>query len=354
MIWTLDVSGTQMLITIKLTSFAFDYADSFLNQNNDTLTKSMELPSFLSWLGYVYFFPSFLTGPVVSYKQYSRFTNDPKDLPPNNLDITSKALTVVGTSFLYVIGMYFGRYFPVVYMTTQEFTTRNTFLYRLLYASICIFIIRCKFYFAWTFSYACFIACGITTDSNVNNTNDANNNAIVIDTANSPDFGINVKPLEIELAQNIYQITNNWNMCTNEWLKEHIYKRAITLKYSKQQSTYITNTVAALWHGFYPGYLLTFLFGGTVTELGRRIRTNIRPYFVNSYYVKMLYDVLCIITMWILMPYLGLPFQLYSFGMSMSAWYNMYFIGHVILLISVVMLYVIPQPLPEQMHTKTE
>jgi lysophospholipid acyltransferase len=337
MIWSIDVSGTQMLITIKLTSFAFEYADSFENESSSTHKNPIEVPSFLYWMGYIYFFPSFLTGPVISYNQYIAFiTNYTNTIYPESDVILPKALNIAKLSFLYVITMYLGRNFKMLYMTTVEFATNYNILQRLLYSIVTSFIIRCRFYFAWTFSYACFIACGLTTDPHVN--------SLMMSTTTTTDnsIGLNVNPLSIEFAQNIYELTNNWNICTNEWLKEHIYKRAVKMNFSKQKSTYITNFVSAIWHGFYPGYMLSFIFTGMVTEIGRRIRSNIRPYFLHSKYVKILYDIICIISMCILLAYLGIPFQVYSFSLSFKAWYNLYFIGHLMLIGGIGLLYFVP------------
>jgi lysophospholipid acyltransferase len=163
--------------------------------------------------------------------------------------------------------------------------------------------------------------------------------------SSQPEIGLNVNILEIETAQNIYQITNNWNICTNEWLKDHIYKRSIILGFKKQHSTYITNIVSALWHGFYPGYIITFVTGGMLTELGRLIRSQIRPYFLlknetNFDIVKQIYDIICLFMVTILMAYTTVPFQVFGFWETYAIWYNLYFVGHILMGIAVVLLFI--------------
>jgi lysophospholipid acyltransferase len=168
------------------------------------------------------------------------------------------------------------------------------------------------------------------------------------------EVGLNVNILSIETAQNIYEITNNWNICTNEWLKDHIYKRALTIGYSKQTATYVTNVVSATWHGFYPGYIITFVTGGMLTELGRRIREQIRPHFLETNYQtmtnpmlfglpisrvpKIFYDCVCYITTMVLMAYTTVPFQVFGLYETFAIWKNLYFIGHILMTLSVILL----------------
>lgn len=57
---------------------------------------------------------------------------------------------------------------------------------------------------------------------------------------------------------------NNWNIGTNRWLREIIYERV-----PKRHGTLLTFCLSALWHGFYPGYYVTFASGAVLVMAAR-------------------------------------------------------------------------------------
>lgn len=327
MIWSMDIAGVQMLLTIKLTSYAFEYSDRYSDQLQQM--NCCELPNIIEWYGYVYFFPSFLVGPTISFDNYRTFINSNREISSDTFKLGIYKLI---PAMLLLMILYCKRYFPIEYMMSDEFS-QCSFYTKIWYLILSQFIIRCKYYFAWTFSYACYLVCGVNEIVNGKQT------------VSIPEVGLNVNILEIETAQNIYQITNNWNICTNEWLKDHIYKRSIILGFKKQHSTYITNIVSALWHGFYPGYIITFVTGGMLTELGRLIRSQIRPYFLSKNeskfdILKKMYDMICLFMVITLMAYTTVPFQVFGFWETYAIWYNLYFVGHIFMGIAVVLLFI--------------
>jgi lysophospholipid acyltransferase len=84
--------------------------------------------------------------------------------------------------------------------------------------------------------------------------------------------------LKIELPENSKMLIDSWNMKTNVWLRECVYKR-VTPKGQKAgfQSSMLTYLTSAIWHGVSPGYYLTFLLGGFLTTVARLARSTIRP-----------------------------------------------------------------------------
>jgi hypothetical protein len=75
--WT----SPQMLLTIKITSFAWAYYDAHRPKGAPPLLASQEqraitrLPSLLEYYSYVFFFAGFLTGPIAEYREYAEFTD---------------------------------------------------------------------------------------------------------------------------------------------------------------------------------------------------------------------------------------------------------------------------------------
>jgi hypothetical protein len=96
--WTLDFTGPQMILTIKLFTFAFDCHDGFSAKKDDSASKDdvraqvtaavfpalfyhvtvlqfriSTLPNPLEFLSFVYFFPAFLGGPAFEYRRFADF-----------------------------------------------------------------------------------------------------------------------------------------------------------------------------------------------------------------------------------------------------------------------------------------
>ena len=75
----------------------------------------------------------------------------------------------------------------------------------------------------------------------------------------------NVNPWVIETAQNSRAYLENWNMNTNKWLRNYVYLR-VTPKGKKPgfRASLATFATSAFWHGFYPGYYLSFVFAAFI------------------------------------------------------------------------------------------
>lgn len=54
-------------------------------------------------------------------------------------------------------------------------------------------------------------------------------------------------------------------MGTNRWLRLVVYDRV------KTNATVLTYALSAFWHGFYPGYYLTFASGALFTFAARKV-----------------------------------------------------------------------------------
>jgi lysophospholipid acyltransferase len=80
----------------------------------------------------------------------------------------------------------------------------------------------------------------------------------------------NVNPWGIETAQNTRAYLENWNINTNHWLRNYMYLR-VTPRGKKpgfraSMATFITS---AFWHGFYPGYYLTFILASFLQTVAK-------------------------------------------------------------------------------------
>lgn len=62
----------------------------------------------------------------------------------------------------------------------------------------------------------------------------------------------NTNVLSCEFAQSLKQLTENWNIGANHWLRHYVYLRSAHLGSAK--STMVTYAISAMWHGFHPGF----------------------------------------------------------------------------------------------------
>lgn len=72
--------------------------------------------------------------------------------------------------------------------------------------------------------------------------------------------------LLLQLSTNMREAISCWNLGTNQWLRYIVYDRT-----PPKYSTALTFALSAVWHGFYPGYYLTFATGALMVTAGRKV-----------------------------------------------------------------------------------
>lgn len=322
-LWTVDISGVMMLLVIKLTSYSCDVVR--LRKNNINSVSTFGFWNWIEWFGYIFYFPILLTGPTLSFEEYKNVSSSNEDDPAlkeieSENEQSNALLTSLGTFILLIIGM---KFFQATYLCGDAFGGRSFFA-KLCIMYITIFLIRCKYYFAWSFSKASCIASGVNTIA-----------------------ATNVNIVNVETATNLRTVLSNWNICSANWLKQYVYMRVIEEKYSATIAIFMTNLVSACWHGFYPGYYLTFFSSGLLTELGKSIRKKITPFFSESNFA---YNILCTLSVSFMLAYMAIPFQVFGISETYYAWKNLYFIGHILMIICACVVYLIPNNRPSTLH----
>jgi len=71
--------------------------------------------------------------------------------------------------------------------------------------------------------------------------------------------------ISLQFGLNLRESIEHWNKGTNHWLRLIVYERA------KTNATLWTYALSAFWHGFYPGYYLTFANGALFTFAARTV-----------------------------------------------------------------------------------
>lgn len=316
--WRATGTGVLMIVAIKLTTFVWNYYDGCVEKKSelreDFRNNSVNyLPSLLEWMGWIYFLPGFLSAPITTFKEHTNYIHDTKqlssiDTPDNNLRIIFYT-SAMWCAFIYVLGM---KFLPLDYILTSEFV-QNGILSRMLYLYVSFTCLRCRYYFAWILAEFAFIESGANKYCSHQ--------------------GKNVNILDIEFPDSPRQILNSWNVSTNEWLKNSVYLRAKSHNLGEMYAIVLTNVVSAVWHGFYPGYYLTFLFGGLSTYTHRLVRKHVSPRFGGGTWFNIISMVVCVL----MINTIGLPFVFYTVTKTLKAWNNIYWIGIAFVFIGLVL-----------------
>jgi lysophospholipid acyltransferase len=154
---------------------------------------------------------------------------------------------------------------------------------------------------------------------------------ILLHTNLLPDHLENVNPLGIELAQNSRAYLDNWNKNTNKWLRNYIYLRVTPAgKKPGFRATLATFLTSAFWHGFYPGYYLSFLLAAFIQTVAKNFRRHLRPFFFtpdgkSATKWKIYYDLLGYVATQLAFCFTTAPFVILGWNDSLKCWARVYF-----------------------------
>ena len=339
----IDITGAQMVLCMKLTSFAWNVYDGWLPESQlSEFQKDRAIrqhPDFVDFLAYAFYFPSVLTGPSYDYAEFQRWIdlsmfdvtiNDPvkgrrkKRRIPRSGRVAALKL-VQGIAWI-VLWIKITSYFSVPFAQSPAFKS-EPFLYRVLYLTVLGFTYRLKYYGAWSISEGACILSGLGFNGKTKDGRYKWNRVQ------------NVDPYAFETGQNTHVLLEAWNMNTNKWLKNYVYLR-VTPKGRKPGflSTMATFLTSAMWHGTQPGYYLTFATGAFYQSLGKLFRRKIRPIFMLSDGItpgpyQPYSDIITWLVTHIGFGYLVQPFVLLEFGASLKLWSSVYFYGHIFIAI---------------------
>jgi lysophospholipid acyltransferase 1/2 len=125
--------------------------------------------------------------------------------------------------------------------------------YRFVYFYLSANSRRLYYYTAWTLSDAVHNASGFGFNG--------------LDESGKPKWDLlnNVNIFALETATNIKGIIDNWHIQTSQWLRVIAFER---LPSGKTLGVFV---LSAFWHGFYPGYYITFLMGACLVYIGRGV-----------------------------------------------------------------------------------
>lgn len=324
---TVEITGAQMVLVMKLSTFTWNVYDGHHRTKSEldayqSSTSVSQLPSLLEFLSYCFFFPCLLVGPAITFKDYMRFVQRDNSSHPNQFKDSFKAL-FLGFAFAGIVGVY-GSTWSYEKMVEDNFL-KKSWIQRFLHVQISGFMARSRYYLVWLFAQASVTISGCGHNP----------------TTQKSDIGQNIDITQIELAQNYKGVFDHWNMKTNIWLRETVYKRVSELTSDESDekkkvnkpgfgSTMATFAASAAWHGPLPAYFFVFLSGGVLQALARSIRRSIRPFFLrpSTLPLKQFYDFISLIITQTNLNYLVIPFVLLDLKKSWIAYTSVGFYGH--------------------------
>jgi len=329
---TLDVTGPLMIMVQKVTALAYSIHDG--TEPDDKLTddqreqRCVQMPSWLEFYSYMFYFHGIMVGPMCFYADYKRFVegkNYRKD-PTTGvwMDVVTPPEETPSPLFPFLQKLvYTGlcAYVMMVIIPEQgsemlidpQWIASHGFFYRVWIMVKNIGWIRGKYYLAWVMADL------------------INNCAGLGYSGTDPKTGRekwslckNVDIRRLEMATSLKVNVESWNKLTALWLRRIVYDRV-----PSSINLYAVYFVSALWHGFYPGYYVTFFSVAFLTMAARKVRRNVRPFFQSSPQMAFLYDAITWTCTRIACPYLAAPFVFLSLRNTWTFYSSYFFFLHV-------------------------
>ncbi|KAI8595699.1 MBOAT, membrane-bound O-acyltransferase family-domain-containing protein [Dissophora ornata] len=329
--YKLDHTGPQMILTMKLTSWAFSVQDG--RRNPKELSKYQQehavttFPSLLQYLSYIFFFPGVLVGPTFEYMDYIRFIELSQFRDPKTGKIhwpAGRVLASMKTLFFSLIALaslaVFAPKMDALWTMDPAFKTLN-FLQRFGYVMLAAFAARFKYYAVWKMAEGACVLAGFGYNGQDPKTGKSR-----------WDASSNIDILNYETGQSVKALSDSWNKGTNRWLRNSVYLRVVKPGAKPGLiETFSTFAVSALWHGFYPGYYLLFASAAFALTAGKLLRAHLRPRFVSATTGKtpLWYNLAGTVITQMTINYMSMPFLILTLKDSLELWKDLYFVVHI-------------------------
>lgn len=182
-------------------------------------------------------------------------TRKQRKIPQSGTPATIKA--VIGLIWIFMF-LKFAKWYNTDLVLGEQYMQYG-FLRRIWLLEMLGFATRMKYYGVWYLTEGACILSGLGYKGIDTKTGKVNWNRLQ-----------NVNPWGIESAQNSRAYLENWNMNTNHWLRNYMYLR-VTPKGKKPgfRASLATFVTSAFWHGFYPGYYLTFVLAAFLQTIAK-------------------------------------------------------------------------------------
>ncbi|KAK1321893.1 hypothetical protein QJS10_CPA03g02052 [Acorus calamus] len=347
----IDATGALMVLTLKVISCAINYNDGLLKEEGlreaQKKYRLIQCPSIIEYVGYCLCCGSHFAGPVYEMKDYLDWTEE-KGLwsrsggpSPSPYGATLRAIVQAGICmgmYLYLGALYpLSRFNEPIY---QEWG----FWHRLWYQYMSGFTARWKYYFIWSISESSIIISGLGFSG----------------WSGSPpkaqwDRAKNVDILGVELATSSVQLPAVWNIQVSTWLRYYVYERLITKgKKPGFLQLLATQTVSAVWHGLYPGYMIFFVQSALMIAGSRVIYRWQQGIPEKMGLFKNLLSLMNFFYTILVLNYSCIGFQVLSLNETLGSYKSVYYVGTVIPVVLILLSYIIKPARPSKLKARKE
>lgn len=279
---TYDITWTMphCVLTLRLIGLAFDVSDgqrpeSELSSSNKKSCLKTK-PNLLEVAGFTYFPGSFLVGPQFSFRRYSSFINGEFN---KYTGFASAGVKRALAGFAYLaVNVIGGGYLPDEYLYSDEFPADHNIFSRIFLLGIWSRITLYKYISIWLLAESVAICFGLTF-----NGLDETGKALW-------DGCANIKLLIFENTRRFQHYIDSFNVQTNHWVAEYIYKRLKFLN-NRYYSQFGALFFLALWHGFHSGYYLCFFIEFSVIVCERQVRLNDLFFDILNFYIDFIFQI---------------------------------------------------------------
>lgn len=295
MSWAPDFTAPQMVLTIKMTAYAFAVHDGVIvassekSDDNDCVTTDVKAgdgkeqklsltprmkeycvrnqPNIVEFFGWTYFAPGLLAGPAVEYADYAKYVDGSmfasvpgRRVPFSVGEVLKRVLyTAVFLAVMLTLSEY-GYSWATRVILDGKVAENGGFAYLSLRLILCGTIQRSKYYVAWMMGEIACLTAGISFSGMAPSPKDPSR---LVPTWNK---GVAAKPLLVEFGTSCKVMVDNWNIGTEKWLRYYVNDRLVGTKLEGYKRI-LTYLVSAFWHGLYPGYYFFFVAAGTVSNI---------------------------------------------------------------------------------------
>lgn len=356
---TIEITAMQMVAVMNLSTFAWDCYDGQIRteaQCDDAQKKSRitKMPSLLEFLGYAFYFPGVLVGPSTRFCDYRAWSTGelfaspkgkekatssaPASLPRGRIFASVREL-LIGLGFVAIYSVYAPAYSYEKLIGLHGGLSHLAWYQKLLWIQVAGFMARTKYYGIWSLTDGACILSGLGYNG--------------VDSATGKTLWNRCRNIDIpkiEFANNWKELLDHWNMNTNVWLRNNVYKRiARPGRKPGFKSTMTTFFTSAFWHGLEPGYYLSFVLAGFMQSAAKLLRRHLRPVFFAQPNVsnpsfsnvltyspaQLAYCTASVIVSQMSLNYAVAPFMLLEFKASIAGWKAVYFYGHIVTFIAI-------------------
>ncbi|KAI4311698.1 hypothetical protein MLD38_036572 [Melastoma candidum] len=340
----IDATGALMVLTLKVISCAINYNDGLLKEEGlrDAQKKNrlVRLPSLLEYFGYCLCCGTHFAGPVYEMKDYLDWTegkgiwsDSEKGGKPSPFGAALRA--ILQAAICMGLYLYLVPHYPLTRFTEPVYNEWG-FWKRLSYQYMSGFTARWKYYFIWSISEASMIISGLGFSGW---------------TESSPpkprwDKAKNVDILGVEFAKSSVELPLVWNIQVSTWLRHYVYERLV--QKGKRPGFFqllATQTVSAVWHGLYPGYIIFFVQSALMIAGSRVLYRWQQAFPPKTALPKILILVNFAYTLLVL-NYSCVGFMVLSLHETLVSYGSVYFIGTILPIVLILLGKVVKPPRP--------